>query len=407
MKPWSPALAKQGSITRYWNYRARLYLTTGQPNSSNITLPLGYTPQHAVHEQSILSQRDHAVEEWHKVQGNADDLRTQHLRDRIDIYAEKHKLKKESAVKQILHSKETRKLHKQQKQIMAPQESGILKSLLIPKPSSSDPKALMEITNLDHILAILLRRNCSKLGAAHEGLFNYGPLRQTVGEFVEQPGADKMLNGTFDLDVVDAWHEYPHREELKVFIKNLQRPKEDGHPIKDMEWSYGAEEFRATFSKMSEQTSCGLSGITMPYYNFFCEEDQLAEFHATFIRLLFKYGFSLDRWQQSIQFMLLKLSIPLWEKLRIIQLLEGDFNGGLRYIFATKMMHHADVKKTSGNLTYGGRFGRNCHDLLTRVQMFYEFHRIIGHRRSGVLRLPMKKSHCIVHKILRGSQGSG
>ena len=324
------------------------------------------------------------VKEWHKVRGNADDLHTQHLGDRIDIYPEKQKPKKESAVTQILHSEETRKLRKQQKQIMAPQEGGLLKSLLIPKPSSSDPKALMEITNPDHILEILLRRNRSKLSATHEGPFNYGPLRQTVGEFGEKPGADEMLNGTFDIDVVDTWHEYPHREELKVFIKKLQRPKEYGHPIKDMEWSYRAEEFRATFSKKSEQTKCGPSGITMLYYNFFCEDDQLAEFHATFIRLLFKYGFSLDRWQQSIQFMLLKLSDPLWEKLHIIQLLEGDFNGGLRYIFATKIMHHADVKKTSGDLTYGGRFGRNCHDLLTRVQMFYEFHRIMQWQAVGL-----------------------
>ena len=114
-----------------------------------------------------MSQRDHATEEWHKVRGAADDLRTQHLKDSIDIYAEKHNIKKESAVKQILHSEETRKLNKRQKQIMAPQEGGQLKSLLIPKPSSADPSALMEITDPDHTLDILLQRNRTKLGAAH------------------------------------------------------------------------------------------------------------------------------------------------------------------------------------------------------------------------------------------------
>ena len=153
------------------------------------------------------------------------------------------------------------------------------------------------------------------------------------------------MNGTFNTGIVDTWHEYEHKAELKVFFKNLQRPKENGHVMKDMEWSYGAEEFCNTFSKKSEQTSCGPSGVTMPYYKFFCEDDQLATFHATLICLPFKYGFSLTRWQQSIQFMLLKIDVPLWEKLHIIQLLEGDFNGGLQYIFATKMIHYADVKK--------------------------------------------------------------
>ena len=280
------------------------------------------------------------------------------------MYAEKHNIKKESAVKQILHSEETRKLHKRQKQIMAPHDGRQLKSLLIPKPSSTNPSALMEITHPDHILEILLRRNCTKLGAAHDGHFNFGPLLQTVGDFAEKQGADDILTGQFDTTKVDTWQEYSHKEELKAFLRNLQRPKEDGKIMNDMQWTYGAEEFRDTFSKKSEQTSCGPSGITMPYYKIFCEDDQLAAFHATFIRLPFKYGFSLKRWQQSIQFMLLKLDVPLWEKLRIIQLLEGDFNGGLHYIFATNMMHHADVKKTSSDLTYGGRFGRNCHDLL-------------------------------------------
>ena len=132
-----------------------------------------------------------------------------------------------------------------------------------------------------------------------------------------------------------------------------------------------------------KQTSCGPSGVTMPYYKIFCEDDDLAEFHAKFIKLPFKYGFSLNRWQQSIQFMLLKTKVPLWEKLRIIQLLEGDFNGGLRYIFASKLMHHADVHKTSSDYTYGGRYGKSCHDALLRVQLFYKFHRIMRYPAIG------------------------
>ena len=114
-KPWSPALAKQGSITRYWNSRVRNYMITGILNSPNIVIPLGYSPQQTEDEASLLSQQDHATEQWHKVRGAADDLRTQHLRDRIDVYAEKHNIKKESAVKQILHSEEIRKLHKRNK----------------------------------------------------------------------------------------------------------------------------------------------------------------------------------------------------------------------------------------------------------------------------------------------------
>ena len=137
------------------------------------------------------------------------------------------------------------------------------------------------------------------------------------------------------------------------------------------------------FSKKSEQTACGPSGVTMPYYKSFCEDNELAQFYSSFIRLPFKFGFSLDRWKQSIQFMLLKTKVPHWEKLWIMQLLEGDFKGGLRYIFASKLMHHTDVHKTSSNYTFGGRHGKSCHDALLRVQFFYEFHRIMRYPAVG------------------------
>ena len=67
--------------------------------------------------------------------------------------------------------------------------------------------------------------------------------------------------------------------------------------------------------------------------------------------------------------MLQKLAIPTWEKLRIIQLLEGDFNGGLQYLFGRKLMHYADVTNISSESTYGGRKGKNCHDALARIQL--------------------------------------
>ena len=57
--------------------------------------------------------------------------------------------------------------------------------------------------------------------------------------------------------------------------------------------------------KKRKDTACGPSGITMQFYRMFCLDDELAEMHATFIELPFKYGFSLTRWQQSVHFMLI------------------------------------------------------------------------------------------------------
>ena len=93
----------------------------------------------------------------------------------------------------------------------------------------------------------------------------------------------------------------------------------------------------------------------MQFYRIFCPDDELAKFHATFIYLPFRYGFSLKRWQHSVHFMLMKIEVPLWEKLRIIQLVEGDFNGRLRFLFGRKLMHFSANTKISSDATYGGR----------------------------------------------------
>ena len=247
-------------------------------------IPVGYSPPLPTTLEDILDHRATAVEKWHCTKATADDLRQNHLEDCIDEYAHKHEVQRESAVRQILHSKETKKLHKRKKLIMSPNDNSQLNSLLIPRPHSEDLTALMEITQPDQILQVLLRRNKRKLSAAHNGYFNYRTLYNTIGEFAEMEEAQQVIDETYDTSTVDEWTEYPHQNILKAFLQNLKRPCDcNGKKIPDMQWSYGAAEFQDTFSKKSEDMSCEPSGVTMPYYKIFCEDDDLAEFHATFI----------------------------------------------------------------------------------------------------------------------------
>ena len=224
---------------------------------------------------------------------------------------------------------------------MTSSKSRVIRTLLVPRPHSKDPMALMEINDPACIQQIILTRNASKLAAAHGSLlFTMPQLASIVGHHGDTQAADDILNGTYDISEVDNWTDVTHRRELKLFLRRLQRPRNsDGQTIDDMKWDYGPEELRDTFAKKREDVSCGPSGITMQFYRMFCLDDDLATLHASFIYLPFKYGFLLKRWQNSVHFMLMKIEVLLWEKLRIIQLLEGDFNGGLRYIFGCKLMH--------------------------------------------------------------------
>ena len=263
---------------------------------------------------------------------------------------EHRNVKRETAVKQLLHWEEVRNLHSRHTAIMTKSKPNVIKSLLVPKPHCIDPTALMEITDPDHIQEIILCRNASKLGAAHGSHFTIDPLADLVRPHGDTPAADALLAGTFRLEQVDSWQDIKYREELKLFLQHMKWPCDDtGKVIPDMKWDYGPEEFRETFSKKREDTACGPSGITMQFYRIFCLDDDMAKLHATFIYLPLRYGFSLLRWQNSVHFMLTKIDVPLWEKLRIIQLLEGAFNGGLRFIFGRRLMHYSVQTKISSD----------------------------------------------------------
>ena len=67
--------------------------------------------------------------------------------------------------------------------------------------------------------------------------------------------------------------------------------------------------------------------------------------------------------------MIQKKAKPWANAMRIIQLLEGDYNAGLQFLVQRKGVQYAEEKEMySGGSTYGGRKGKNTHQVLRRIQ---------------------------------------
>jgi hypothetical protein len=170
------------------------------------------------------------------------------------------------------------------------------------------------------------------------------------GEIVQDCGIDgdghiitQLLNGMlseynlkrYTTNLADV------QEELNAFIWALAKPtKENGHKILDFDWKYGVTEFRATFRRTKESTSCGPSGLNMSYWKAASEDNDIARVHSFLIEKALRYGFSYPRWQESWHCMLQKKAKPFIHRLRIIQLFEGDFNRALKYLFGCLVMYH-------------------------------------------------------------------
>ena len=74
--------------------------------------------------------------------------------------------------------------------------------------------------------------------------------------------------------------------------------------------------------------------------------------------------------------MLKKKDEPYTQKLRIIQLFEGDLNGGLKYLLGRQLMKHATKTGIIDNETYGSRTGKTANKAILNLQLLYDNHQI-------------------------------
>ena len=130
------------------------------------------------------------------------------------------------------------------------------------------------------------------------------------------------------------------------------------------------------FSKTRESTACGPSGLHMSHWKIALESENLMEMHSFFIWAAFQFGFLYDRWNVSWHCMLQKKDLPYVQKLRIIQLFEGDFNGGLKYLLGRRLMDHVTKHKYMDTDTYGSRKGKSAIEAVLNMQLIFDNARI-------------------------------
>ena len=155
-RDWSPTFALKGAICRHWNHHLRIFYTRGHLDHRDIPIPAKYSPPKVTCEEDLVQHHMEALHEWH-TKGNAAALRVQHLEDLIQYHMDQRNLKREQAVKEILHWEEVQNLHSWQSSMMTRSKPNVIKTLLILRPHSTDPYAMMEITNPDHIQQVTQR----------------------------------------------------------------------------------------------------------------------------------------------------------------------------------------------------------------------------------------------------------
>ena len=339
-------------------------------------------------EKQIIKLREnlkHAYKQLRDTQKKSAELRKEFLQDLAKKKSKEWNVTASQAVVIIEAAEEAKELHKKHRYYIKPRGEANIKSLLVPAPVSNwipspdditNEKCQTQIDDPTTIFDVLLRQNFRHLLKSQHSEFTKGKLGKQIGTYAENEIVEELLQG---IDQTRLSNELSDGSQImENFIKAMKRPisKITDNPITNFNWTYGVEEYKKTFSKTSENTACGPSGLHMSHWKAALEREVLMRIHSFFIWAAFAIGFSYDRWEISQHCMLKKKSLPFSQKLRIIQLFEGDFNGALKYILGRKMMQYITKHGIVDKETYGSRIGKTAIEAIVTLQCIMDNTRI-------------------------------
>ena len=327
--------------------------------------------------------RVEALQQLRHVQKEDRKYRDEMLDDLAKKKAKAWKMKAEHAAKMLKSAEKSSDIYSRITTTIKGYNKSGVRSLMVPTSVNTGKKIneatdcvngnWKQIRDTDAIYETLLIQNAKSLIKSNEAITATGPFSAKLGHDSENlPFVETILNGTLDSKYYSKF--YPtFQKEAEIFMKQMKYNKH----CKAMDWNFGKKEYKELFGKTRENTSCGPSGLHMSHWCAALEHDNIMEVHSTFIWAAFKLGISYTRWQISWHCMIQKLSQPYSHKLRIIQLFEGDFNGGLKYIFGRLFMRKMVAEGIIEPHAYGSIPGKDSLEAMKLLQYLYENHRIL------------------------------
>ena len=159
---------------------------------------------------------------------------------------------------------------------------------------------------------------------------------ELFGLYGTTEAANKILKGGFDLSTL------PLSEESLKWMKQLVY--DDGKPD-ELDVAISDDHFRSAVKGADANTSASPSGFGYVVWKACGLSPTASKVHSIMMSLPFQHGFSPSRWRQCLEVMLEKdAGNPLIHRLRIIVLLEADFNIALRIIWMRQFFPAAEKR---------------------------------------------------------------
>jgi hypothetical protein len=209
----------------------------------------------------------------------------------------------------------------------------------------------------DKIQQLIQLQNIKHFGQAHNTPFTIPPLNQLKWQ-ANSLEAKEIIEGSIPTSfVVDN----PFTNRVVNYIARRQSLQEIDTFISPEQHSTGLRKWRESTSTSPSGCHLGLRRIiTYPADDYDIEEarKQILQAQTDIINIPIQAGFSPKRWQKVVNAMLEKVpGRPYLHKLRVIHILEADYNLALKEIFGRRLMWNCEKYGKLGDIQDGFRKG--------------------------------------------------
>jgi hypothetical protein len=230
--------------------------------------------------------------------------------------------------------------------------------------STNDPQEMEEL---------LVRRNQDHLGQARSTPFASGPA-STIIQPTSQSAWDNLLTEQIPTTLSD---------DVQSIIKTLQSISPSHDLRQTLQEPIDMDEFKDKIKETPEKTSSSPSGRHFGHYKTALQSTIILSVLHKLTSIPFQFGFSPSRWRIAIDTMLEKTpGNPHLSKLRIIQLIEADFNTGLKIIWSRRLRSTLRRSTTLDDAQHGCRPSRSTIEPTLNKILTYDISRIS--RSEGV-----------------------